>query len=308
MEHGVAAWHLAAGNRRRRASHRFRLSARCSEVAFCCVRDDRLDLGRAGQEVANFRGETQLQSVYAQDTWRFAGAWRATLGMRLERWEASDGAIAGVPVPGGNREETFVSPKFALAHQVAEAWSLKASVGRAVRMPTVSELYQGTLGVGGNIVNNDPTLEPERSWTGELTAERALDSGSLRATLFHEDTRDALYSQVNTASGDTVSTVQNVDQIRTTGVEVAYQAQDVGIAGLDLVEQPDVCTLAHSRERQLSGECRQMAATRAGVARQPACHLSHWRKMDNDAGRPLQRHDSTTRSTTPIRMALLTRA
>jgi iron complex outermembrane receptor protein len=193
---------------------------------------------------ASFRGETELQSLYAQDTWRFSGDWRATLGARVENWRASDGAINGVPVPGGSREETFISPKLALAYQMTETWSLKASAGRAVRMPTVSELYQGTTGVGGNIVNNDPNLKPERSWTGELTAERALTRGSFRATAFHEDTRDALYSQLNTTAGGTVATVQNVEHIRTTGLEMAYQVADLILTGFDLSTS---LTYAHSR-------------------------------------------------------------
>jgi iron complex outermembrane receptor protein len=197
-----------------------------------------------GSPTALFRGETELQSLYAQDTWQFSGDWRATLGARVEQWRASDGEINGVPVPGGSREETFVSPKLALAYQLTETWSLKASAGRAVRMPTVSELYQGTTGVGGNIVNNDPNLEPERSWTGELSAERKLARGSLRTTAFHENTQDALYSQLNTAAGGTVATVQNVDHIRTTGLEMAYQVADLILTGFDLSTS---LTYAHSR-------------------------------------------------------------
>ncbi len=212
---------------------------------------DWIDGSAAGAPLTSFRGETTLQSVYAQDTWRSQGAdqrssggWRATLGARIENWRATDGAINGVLVPGDGRDETFVSPKAALACQLTDAWSLKASAGRAVRMPTVSELYQGTTGVGGNIVNNDPNLEPERSWTGELTAERKLARGTLRATAFHEDTRDALYSQVNVAGGGTVSTIQNVDHIRTTGVEMAWQAADLWLSGFDLATS---ITYARSR-------------------------------------------------------------
>ncbi len=212
---------------------------------------DWIDGAAAGTPLTSFGGETELQSVYAQDTWRSQGAdqrsrggWRATLGLRIENWRATDGAINGVLVPGGDRENTFVSPKLALAYQLTEAWSLKASAGRAVRMPTVSELYQGTTGVGGNIVNNDPNLEAERSWTGELTAERQLRRGSLRTTAFHEDTRDALYSQLNVAAGGTVSTIQNVDHLRTTGVEIAWQAADLAFTGFDLAAS---LTYAHSR-------------------------------------------------------------
>ena len=39
---------------------------------------------------------------------------------------------------------SFVSPKAALSYQWADDLLVKASVGRAVRMPTVSELYGAT--------------------------------------------------------------------------------------------------------------------------------------------------------------------
>jgi iron complex outermembrane receptor protein len=81
---------------------------------------------------------------------------------------------------------------------------------------------------------NDPNLRAERSWTGELTAERDLQRGTLRTTLFHEDTRDALYSQTNFSVMPTITNIQNVDHIRTTGLELAYQAGDVLLENLDL--------------------------------------------------------------------------
>ncbi|MNT13283.1 TonB dependent receptor [compost metagenome] len=101
-------------------------------------------------------------------------------------------------------------------------------------MPTVSELYQGSI-EGNRIVNTNPELRPERSWTAELSAERDLKrwgvDGVLRTTLFFEHTKDALYTQALT---NLVSTVQNVDAIRTRGLEVAINTVDAGIQGLDL--------------------------------------------------------------------------
>ena len=192
-----------------------------------------------------FRGQTTLQSLYLQDTWHFSPDWRATLGVRAERWNADDGAISNASgtLTFGSREETHVSPKAALAYQLTENWSLKASVGRAIRMPTVAELYQGSISANV-IVNNDPDLEPEKSWTGELTAERELVAGSLRATFFHEDTRDALYSQTNVTVTPNVTNIQNVDHIRTSGLELAYQAPAVLTDKLDLSAS---LTYAHSR-------------------------------------------------------------
>jgi len=100
-------------------------------------------------------------------------------------------------------------------------------------MPTVSELFQGSISAN-EIVNNDPNLKPEKSWTSELTAERAFVGGSARATLFFEETKDALYSQVNVAAAGTVATIQNVDRIRTLGVEAAATANDVLVKGFSV--------------------------------------------------------------------------
>lgn len=191
--------------------------------------------GSAGSRKSAFNGNTELTSLYAQDTWRFAPDWRTTLGGRLEHWRAHGGQVGNATsiVNLGERDETAFSPKAAIAYQVQPQWAVKASLGRAVRNPTVAELYQGTVS-NNAIVNNDPNLKPEKSWTSELTSEHDLGYGMLRTTLFHEDTRDALYSQVNVNSGTTVSTVQNVDHIRTTGLEVAGQASDVLVRGFDI--------------------------------------------------------------------------
>lgn len=189
--------------------------------------------GDAGPRLSAFAGNTTLLSVWAQDAWRFAPAWRAVLGLRLEQWRADNGAISNAVTTRtlGERKENHASPKAALSYQLDADWLLKASLGRAVRMPTVAELYQGGIS-GGVVVNNDPSLKPERSWTSEWTAERGLDNGSLRATVFIERTTDALYSQLNPAG--TTNTIQNIDAIRTTGLELAYQASDVWCKGLAL--------------------------------------------------------------------------
>lgn len=183
-----------------------------------------------------FNGNTRLQSLYVQDTWRFAEKWKTTLGLRHERWEAYGGQLGNATrlLDFAPRKNSYDSPKAAIAWQATPDWLLKASTGRAVRMPTVSELYQGAI-EGNRIVNTNPNLRPERSWTTEISAERDLKGwgvdGVLRTSLFFESTKDALYSQALT---NLVNTVQNVDAIRTRGLEVALNAVDVGIKGLDL--------------------------------------------------------------------------
>ena len=192
-------------------------------------------LGGPTARVSAFRGDTELTSVYAQDTWAFAPRWRATLGARVERWRADNGAISDATTTLGfaERAETYVSPKLALARELTQQWSLKASLGRAVRMPTVAELYQGSI-AANIIVNNDPNLRPEESWTSELSGERVIGSGSLRLTAFFEDTVDALYSQTNVTLTPNVTSIQNVDEIGTRGLEVALAQPGLLGGRLDL--------------------------------------------------------------------------
>lgn len=170
-------------------------------------------------------GDASLHSLWMQDAWHISSDWRAVLGARLERWDAQP-PVATQPA----RRETWFSPKLAVSHALDDAWMLKASLGRAVRAPTVVELYQ----VAAAGTQGDPTLRPEASWTGELTAERSVGAGLLRTTFFAERTQDALYSQTNVTVTPVVTSVQNVDTIRTRGLEVALQWPHAMVRGLDL--------------------------------------------------------------------------
>jgi iron complex outermembrane receptor protein len=183
-----------------------------------------------GDPTSRFAGKTETNSLYAQDTWKFAPQWKTVLGARFEHWHAHDGytVTASKGAPHGERTENYVSPKAALAYQASEDWVLKASLGRALRMPTVSELYQGGVNAAGQLTNNDPNLKPEKSWTTELSGERKLADGYLRLTAFGERTTDALYSQTNVLVSPIVTNVQNVDLIRTKGLEVSYEARVLG--------------------------------------------------------------------------------
>lgn len=191
--------------------------------------------GEPGARQSAFQGDTTLHSLWAQDAWHIDDEWRLVLGGRLEHWRAFNGRTANATTerPHGERAETWFSPKAAVSYQLDDDWTLKASLGRAVRAPTVAELYQGSI-VGGVLINNDPDLRPEKSWTTEWTAERALPRGQVRTTFFAERTADALYSQTNVTVSPAVTNIQNVDAIRTYGLEIAASSSRVGIRGLEL--------------------------------------------------------------------------
>ena len=201
-------------------------------------------------------GNTQLRSLYAQDTWTFAPKWKTVLGARLENWTPRNGFTNFGSGNAANttytsRSLNAVSPKAALSYQWAVDTVLKASAGRAVRFPTVSELYGATATVNARFLN-DPNLRPEKSWTTELSAEKDLGSGLLRLTFFTENTRDSLYSQTtfDAAANANITRLQNIDRIQTNGLELAYNGNDVFKRGLDLSGS---VTYTDSRIKENSG-------------------------------------------------------
>lgn len=196
---------------------------------------------------SSFEGDTRTDALYVQDAWKFDPRWTLTAGVRQERWQALDGLrYSSTPFtnPSGvavnqfeyaDRDENFTSPKLSLAWQASPEWRLRASVARAYRMPTVSELFQTETHVGSNTTYiSDPNLKPEKILATDLSAEGAVWGGNLRLSLFDSHTDDALYSQTDSSVTPNVTNVQNIDRIRVTGAEAVYDAQNWLIERLDI--------------------------------------------------------------------------
>jgi iron complex outermembrane receptor protein len=186
---------------------------------------------------SGFFGKTSLQALFAQDTWKLSQQWRVTTGLRYEEWKAFGGRRedSSQSLPYADRISKAWSPKASVSYLAGESWLLKASLGKGVRFPTVSELFQGSIS-GNIIVKNDPNLKPERSYAKELTAERDYyfdtASGTLRMSLFEDDVKDTILNQTNIFTN--VKNIQNIDRVRTRGIEMAASASDFALRGLDL--------------------------------------------------------------------------
>lgn len=207
----------------------------------------------------NSRGKTETQAVYLQDAVQIAPALKLVAGGRFESWKATDGSnydsantgLTPKDVHYADRTESAFSPKLSLSYQAGSELALRGSYGRATRFPTVGELFKNfgitptptatdLLGFpapyNSPTKTNDPNLKPEAADSWELTAERFLESGVVRASLFGEEKRDALISQTDTTTlpGFSISSVQNVDKVRSYGLETSAQTKDWLIGGLDL--------------------------------------------------------------------------
>lgn len=200
--------------------------------------------GANGAIVANSLGKTSTNALWIQDAWRFAPQFKLTVGGRGESWRAFDGfnfvaPSAAVPAGSSVSQPTITaskfSPKASLAWEPNNDWKLTASYGTAYRFPTVSELYQA-ITVAGVVFTPNPNLRPERAYSGELALERAIDKGRVRVSLFQENLADALISQNSTIPGTNTigASIQNIDRVRSQGIELVAEKSDAPIRGLDL--------------------------------------------------------------------------
>lgn len=194
--------------------------------------------GSNGATSAKSGGETLTQALYLQDAWKLDPRWTLTLGARAEYWQALDGfnysakttpARADYP----DQHRTDVSPKASLAFDVTDALQTRFSFGRAVRYPTVAELYQQVTS-GNQLVQNNPNLKPEDVRSYDWTTQYAWSRYVARVSLFQEDRHDALFSQTDTTVSPNLTQIENIDRVRIRGVETALDAQDVLLDGLEL--------------------------------------------------------------------------
>lgn len=213
----------------------------------------------AGALNTNSRGETTTSALYVQDAWQITPQWKLVVGGREEHWEATDGSNYSTStgtVRYTDRSVRAFSPKASLSWLVNDNWALRGSYGRGTRFPTVNELFKSaTINVAGtstaasagqiasfpapyNVAfTNNPNLKPESADSWEFTVERFLANGLWRTSLFGEEKRNALISQTDltTLPGFSISSVQNVDKVRSYGLETSVQANDVMVRGLDLM-------------------------------------------------------------------------
>lgn len=205
------------------------------------------------------KGVTQTQALWIQDLWKMHEDLRLTAGLRYENWNTSNGQIGNVQVTNGpivvSNFNSFsyngkVSPKVSLAWDGPSDVLVIGSLAKATRFPTVSELYSSnkcSATVGGcqaagqttAYYTPDPTLiKPEDVTSAELSFEKSGDAGNARFSFFSEQVRNALLKQlyaINPAQPTFYYNVwSNVQLVTASGVELAGQANNVIIRGLDI--------------------------------------------------------------------------
>lgn len=187
-----------------------------------------------------YSGETEIIAFYAQDAWKVTPDVMATLGVRYERFSQMNGEQFDKTLPVANQTKRFddrdlsaVSPKLSVAWAARDDLIVKTSIGQGTRFPNVDEMFNGTK-TSTSILINNASLRPEKSTAMELSVEKLWETATLRASLFRDDVKDAILKQSDTTVTPTTTLNTNVERVLTNGLELVWQARDVGVRGLDL--------------------------------------------------------------------------
>ncbi len=129
-------------------------------------------------------GETSTVGAYAEGAWN-AGPWLVAGGLRLDRWENTDGRrlegdlATGLPTLDEfepDRSGEVTSARLGVRRDLGGGWALRTAAYSGFRPATLNELHR-PFRVGNDLTEANAGLEPEKlqgleaglSWTGGAT-------------------------------------------------------------------------------------------------------------------------------------------
>jgi iron complex outermembrane receptor protein len=174
-----------------------------------------------GQGASTFYsgGKAAAWALFVQDEWQILDPLSLYIGARYDSWKVSDGAsgVPGAETTYESNTESAFSPKIAALWKLPTETTLRASVGRAFRTPTLYELYRSWVS-GSTTYESNPSLKPETVWSYELGCDQYLFDRKTRLSLtgYRNDIDDLIYYQIN---GST-KTRTNAGKARTYGLEL----------------------------------------------------------------------------------------
>jgi outer membrane receptor for ferrienterochelin and colicins len=154
--------------------------------------------------------------VYAQDEIRLSDRFRGVAGLRLDYHGATSAESDLVP-----------SPRVGVVYLASNLVSVRTSLSRGYRAPSVAEQYTATTQFGFRVIPN-LTLRGERAWSAEVGATaRVGDWLRLDAALFYNEFDDLI--EPSPVSGQFFTfQFQNVAQARVAGLDSGVE---VGLLG-----------------------------------------------------------------------------
>lgn len=179
------------------------------------------------------KGKDRTYALFVQDEIMILDNLTVYIGFRQDWWETTDGYVnqvgtAGYPKVYSSKDASAFSPKAAVVYKPLEKTTLRASVGKAFRPPTIYELYRTWTSSSGITYDGNPDLKPETTTSWDIGIEQGLWKGAkVKAVYFENEMEDLIYRKRITA---TYQELINAGKAKGKGVEIeAEQRFDIGL-------------------------------------------------------------------------------
>lgn len=169
------------------------------------------------------KGKDKTYALFVQDEIMILKNLTAYIGFRQDRWETYDGYVnqvgtAGYPKEYDSRNASAFSPKAAIVYKPFEKTTLRTSIGKAFRPPTIYELYRTWTASSGTTYAGNPDLKPETTISWDAGIEQGLWRGArVKATYFENYLKDLIYSKTVSS---TLQEKINAGKAESKGVEL----------------------------------------------------------------------------------------
>jgi len=177
------------------------------------------------------KGKTRTYALFVQDEIMLLNNLTAYIGFRGDFWKTYDGYVidlnvngtpkAGYPKEYPSKSASSFSPKVSLVYKPFETTTLRGSIGKAFRPPTVYELYRTWTSSSGITYAGNPQLDPETVVSWDIGIEQKLWKGAkVSLTYFENYMKDLIYRKTVNA---TYQELVNVGKAESRGVEFEFE-------------------------------------------------------------------------------------
>jgi len=177
------------------------------------------------------KGKARTYALFVQDEIMLLNNLTAYIGFRKDFWKTYDGYVidlhengtpkAGYPKEYPSKSASSFSPKVSLVYKPFETTTLRGSIGKAFRPPTVYELYRTWTTRRGITYAGNPQLDPETVVSWDIGIEQKLWKGAkVSLTYFENYMKDLIYRKTVNA---TYKELVNVGKAESRGVEFEFE-------------------------------------------------------------------------------------
>jgi iron complex outermembrane receptor protein len=174
-----------------------------------------------------YNGQSSTTSLFAQDEISATDRLTIYVGGRFDQWETSGDFLRNTTPATSSiyqtRTQTTFNPKVAGVYKPVDALTLRASVGKSFRAPTIFEMYSVSRTAAGVVTQGDPSLKSESGRSWELGGEWRVNERLKTSTTYYETSlNDMIYIQM---ISPTLKQRMNAGKTKVRGFELGAAAQ-----------------------------------------------------------------------------------